>query len=58
MKKEKSKCEKCNKDAVIVEDEKYYCALHYCYKHKIPKLSIQINQRRKRHERTTTNTNI
>lgn len=28
-------CCKCPKPAVIVDDKKYYCVLHYCYKHKI-----------------------
>ena len=36
MKKEKSKCEKCNKDAVIIENEKYYCADCYIIIKKIP----------------------
>jgi len=52
------KCKDCKSKAIIIDDKEYYCALHYCYKHKIPKLSVQINQRKKRHERTTTNTNI
>ena len=36
MKKEKSKCEKCNKDAVIIENEKYYCADCYIIIKNIP----------------------
>jgi len=36
MEKEKSKCEKCNKDAVIIEDTKYYCADCYIKIKNIP----------------------
>ena len=37
MQKEKNKCCQCNKIAVVIDEKKYYCALHYCYKYKIPK---------------------
>jgi hypothetical protein len=36
MEKEKSKCEKCNKDAVIIENKKYYCADCYIKIKNIP----------------------
>ena len=36
MEKEKSKCEKCNKDAVIIEHKKYYCADCYIKIKNIP----------------------
>ena len=49
-----TKCCKCEKKPVIIDKKEYYCALHYCYKYRIPKLSIQLNK----NERTTTNTNF
>ena len=48
MSNQKNKCEHCDKDAVIIEDKKYYCGKCYCNKH-----NIKVND-----ERTTTNTNI
>lgn len=35
MDKRKNKCKQCNKDAVIIEDKKYYCGDCYCKKHNI-----------------------
>ena len=35
------KCCECEKVAVVIDEKKYYCALHYCYKYKIPTLKKQ-----------------
>jgi Zn finger protein HypA/HybF involved in hydrogenase expression len=48
MSKQKNKCEQCDKDAVIIEDKKYYCGECYCNKY-----NIKAND-----ERTTTYTDI
>jgi len=37
MQKEKDKCCQCNKIAVVIDNEKYYCGECYCIKYKIIK---------------------
>ena len=45
------KCKECNKDAVIIEDKKYYCANCYIKLKNIP-------TKEETYERTTTYPNI
>jgi len=48
MLKQKNKCEKCDKDPVVIEDKKYYCSECYYKKHNI----------KDKDERITTYTDI